>query len=1515
MNQYFTLNTTEARRERLRWKANNESYEAHFSALSSIDFSEFMSHCVGFRTKINNAVGKDDDPNTVAAREHSLHSVFPRTLSSTLERAWNAPEVAEVNDDPHPKTSEGFDAQLSLFIAAHFDETARSELVSEMRNTKLPQRMKVQDFWYRLGEANEWVPWLPGTEPALSEDQLLDSFVKSMPEKWKEKYDIAHFAPGTKAAPIVSFFKTMQTTALKSMLRNAIEQKKEQRTGKNNENLSHRRKRPRNQRDSDDKGYRGHGTLSKDAKCPIHKESNHTWGECFKNVDNPKSKRPRIDKGKPNGKPTENKQAHVAEINVVETPISTPAINDDPMDLLNGMCSSQLNLIEAFNADNLMSFSHNFVDLMSYSAINQVTNNPLEANMDCGAFSALCDEMYSSGDNDIRLVPNIDVESVTSRVRPISIMNCKMIQRTEFSAPLKVLFDTGSDRTMFNRRALPKGILPTTVPGQRYTTIHGSASLNNEVLLENLSFPEFSATRRVPGPVRASVYDNPNSVYDVILGMDVLQAIGFDISCSTKTIKWLDTFIEFRPVDYFSSSVLSASFASSSQDDPFDDPLDAAQAREAGYKSSKILHSLYERVDTDTVASQQTHLSPSQRQDLARLFSRYRKLFSGKLGKYPHRRVHLELEKDAKPVSCRPYPVSRHHQQVFKDELQRLCNEGVLSKCGASHWLSPTFIVPKKDGRVRWVSDFRALNKLIRRKVYNLPKIQDILTRRSGYEFFSKIDISMHYYTFELDEASKELCTICTPFGNYRYNRLPMGVCQSPDIAQEIMEDLFRQLEEVDVFIDDVGCFNNSWSSHLASLDRVLTILQNNNFTVNPLKCEWAVKETDWLGYWLTPRGLKPWSKKINAILAMERPKTAKQLRSFLGAVNFYRDMYPKRSHILAPLTSMSGLKGTIPWTEACQTAFDQMKALLAKEAFLQYPDHNQPFHIYTDASDVQLGSAIFQNGSPVAFYSRKLNSAQRNYTVGEKELLSIVETLKEFRSMLYGCPNLHVYTDHRNNTFQKLQTQRIMRWRLFLEDFGVHLHYIKGADNSLADALSRLPFAERQSTPESHDSAASYFSFDSTFPVDHDPDPPDLLYNTPMDCFSSMAIDNDDLLDCFVHLPSSEGTPFVLDYKSISEAQVGDARLQALRQRSPESFVDNILGTDTQVVCYIPEQHAPWKIYLPDALLHDAVKWYHLVLGHLGKSRLYDTMKQHLYHPDLLNKIEEVVLKCDTCQRQKANLRGHGHTAGREASAIPWQTVCVDLIGPWTLNVDGEETPFLALTIIDPVTNLVELVRLEDKTSAHVALMFENTWLSRYPRPLHCVYDQGGEFTGHPFQRVLATHNIRRHPISSKNPQANSICERMHQAVGNTLRALYTLRPPAGIIDARQLVDTALANCIYATRAAFHGSLHGTPGSLTFGRDMVLDIPVIADWITIQQHRQQLIDQRLIAANRKRFSYDYHPGDEVLKLAFKPAKLSPRAFGPFRIESVHTNGTVTIRLNDTTLERISIRRVKPYKR
>jgi hypothetical protein len=187
------------------------------------------------------------------------------------------------------------------------------------------------------------------------------------------------------------------------------------------------------------------------------------------------------------------------------------------------------------------------------------------------------------------------------------------------------------------------------------------------------------------------------------------------------------------------------------------------------------------------------------------------------------------------------------------------------------------------------------------------------LTQAFRVQVLYRTDVSMQYYTFELDKESQDLCTILTLFGKYKYLRLPMGLKCSPDIAQAAMENVLSDFVDADVYINDVGAFSNDWDHHVNLLATILRQLPENGFTINPLKCEWAVKETDWLGYWLTPRGLKHWKKKIDAILHMDRPCNVTGLRMFICCINYYCDMWPSHAYILKPLTDQSRLKKRAP--------------------------------------------------------------------------------------------------------------------------------------------------------------------------------------------------------------------------------------------------------------------------------------------------------------------------------------------------------------------------------------------------------------------------------------------------------------------------------------------------------------------------------------------------------------------------------------------------------------------------
>jgi hypothetical protein len=216
--------------------------------------------------------------------------------------------------------------------------------------------------------------------------------------------------------------------------------------------------------------------------------------------------------------------------------------------------------------------------------------------------------------------------------------------------------------------------------------------------------------------------------------------------------------------------------------------------------------------------------------------------------------------------------------------------------------------------------------------------------------------------------------------------------------------------------------------------------------------------------------------------------------------------------------------------------------------------------------------------------------------------------------------------------------------------------------------------------------------------------------------------------------------------------------------------------------------------------------------------------------------------------------------------STVPWQENHVDLIGQWQAKVNGIDVEFNAVTVIDPATKLVELERIERKTAEHVAQKYSNCWLARYPWPEVCVHDNGSEFIGYHFQQLLEQCWIRDRPTTSQNPQANAICERMHQTVGNILRTLLHGEPVKAEV-ANDIVDNALATATHALRAAVSRLLgHHSPGEVAFHRHMFLNLPLLADLQALHDTRTEIMRRNLEIANQKRIRYDYHSGMVAIK-------------------------------------------------
>ena len=336
------------------------------------------------------------------------------------------------------------------------------------------------------------------------------------------------------------------------------------------------------------------------------------------------------------------------------------------------------------------------------------------------------------------------------------------------------------------------------------------------------------------------------------------------------------------------------------------------------------------------------------------------------------------------------------------------------------------------------------------------------------------------------------------------------------------------------------------------------------------------------------------------------------------------------RSEVLSPLAKLTSKTAKFVWTDVEQKAFDAMKTIMSRETLLTYPDFSEKFATHADASHEQLGAVIAQSKRPIAFYSRKLNDAQKRYTTTERELLSVVETLKEFRNILYG-QQIITCADHKNLMHKTFNTERVMRWRLIIEECHPDIRCIKGPHNVVAHSLSRL---ERAPDTSSCDTTCEH-----------------------AECFG------DDVM------PDIADSTHPLSYTHIDELQQQDDELLAALKRGKCS-VTAFHGGETSIDLIACKE----KIVVPEALRDRAVHFYNTCLLHPGINRTEATIAQHLWWPNMRQHIRHICEVCPSCQKNKKTYKKCGFLPAKEAEADPWERVCVDLIGPFKIKRKGSK-------------------------------------------------------------------------------------------------------------------------------------------------------------------------------------------------------------------------------------------------
>src|SRR5438477_1544422 len=405
--------------------------------------------------------------------------------------------------------------------------------------------------------------------------------------------------------------------------------------------------------------------------------------------------------------------------------------------------------------------------------------------------------------------------------------------------------------------------------------------------------------------------------------------------------------------------------------------------------------------------------------------------------------------------------------QELRKQLDDLLRDGKISS-SISSYEAPVLFVKKKDSSLRMCIDYRALNSQTVKNRYALPRIDELLDQLYGAKRFSKIDLTSGYWQIAIAVADRYKTAFRTRYGHYEFNVMPFGLTNAPATFQTLMNDIFRDLLDVCVivYLDDILVYSKNKEEHERHLQQVLQRLKDNQLYAKLSKCTFFTNSIEYLGHIVNNEGLRPNPQLVQALVDFPRPKTLKELQSFLGLANYYRKFIANFSHIALPLTdatrnNQQGNLRPIEWTESMQTAFDALKEALTSAPCLALPDPDGEFEVTTDASEdaKAVGAVLTQNSHPVAYESTKLNTHQLNYPVHDKEMCAIMHALGRWRPFLLGR-HFKVYTDHRSLGHFKTQrnlNQRQLRWQEKAADYDMEILYKPGKENVVADALSRI--------------------------------------------------------------------------------------------------------------------------------------------------------------------------------------------------------------------------------------------------------------------------------------------------------------------------------------------------------------------------------------------------------------------------------------------------------------------------
>ena len=909
-----------------------------------------------------------------------------------------------------------------------------------------------------------------------------------------------------------------------------------------------------------------------------------------------------------------------------------------------------------------------------------------------------------------------------------------------------------------------------------------------------------------------------------------------------------------------------------------------------------------------------------------------------------------------------------------KSHLSEMLDAGVIIP-SKSPWSNAVVLVRKKDKGLRFCIDFRRLNARTIKDSYALPRIDEALDSLQGAQYFSSLDLKSGFWQIPMAGESQEKTAFTVGnLGFYQFTRMPFGLTNAPATFQRAMEQCLGDMNLVEclIYLDDVIVFSTTVEEHLVRLRRAFERIRAHNLKLKPSKCELFRRRLKYVGHIVDEEGIHPDPGLVQDVLDTPPPQNYTEIRQFLGMAGYYRRFIQGYCKVVQPLNDL--LKGEnsqkkteqVTLGEEALQAFENLKKALTTAPVLAMTDFNKPFLLETDASGSGLGAVLSQKGEdgrfhPVAYASRTLKPAERRYHSSKLEFLALYWAVtKQFAGHLQHVKEFECRTDNNPLTYV-LTTAKLdaagHRWVADLMRFNFSLHYQKGSNNTVADALSRNPSPNnRNSGVFSADEVKAALSGAEYGATER------------AEVYTTDVIVRAHVLDRMVaanSLPMRAKLPLhTVDW---AQAQREDPELAAVIQWMERYYQEKSGNIEpqnpgkahtrkgrlgfAQVLSHLPDNphkkewsacrydfrlknHLLYKVYqppgdanavecfvVPQAHRTAAMDGCHRDSGHQGRDRTLSLLRERFWWPGMRKQILEKIKSCTRCQAhhaklQKAELRPIVVTA-------PLELVHVDFTSAEnTMDLKAQPKAHNILVIQDHFTKYVVAQVTPDQKATTVARYLWESFFSVFGPPARLISDQGANFTSELVQELCKLLNVQKVRTTAYHAQGNGQVERIHQTL---FKMIGSLDPEEKEDWPRQL--KALTFAYNSTRSAVTGY---SPYYLMFGMRPRIPVdfmfptrrtgdirassrPVDEYVATLQGRlRSAFDDARSNAAReaaRQKIQYDRKIGSSVLEAGDKVLVRQDAARGKRKLKDRWGTDVLSVleRVDDTPLYRVQL--------